>query len=615
MGREIIKVGRVITRLKCRNIRAWHMVAFLVALFFLATLTPLGEAYQKTGGLALEVSGRLLVESGITFIVFNIIIIPLGRLAWVRRTCQNVTRQFQAARALPFLATVSLAFLSLCIWRSYEVYRFCPTLIDSVAQYIHAKMFAAGEVSLPSHPLASYFNLEHFINNGRFYSQYPPGHTLLLAIGQLMHLPWLINPLLGATFCIALYFLALEMFGQTVAKLSALLALASPFLHAISSEYDNHATALLCVTLCVLWWLKSVRHHHWGYALLAGSTAGYGLITRPYTLLACLLPFAIWGLYKTMQHPRRLLTCLLPAAIGCSLFIALQFVYNYATTGNPLLYGYIFLYGPGHNPGFHAIPTHFVAELGTRVHTLGTGLDKAFNDATGLQVFLFDWPMPSLLFVPIACLFSSRRKRAFVYLSIASCMGLWLADLSYFYGDWCFGPRYLYETSGFLIMLTAYGLTRVPLICRRIHGLRQNYQTLCHRLMLLILGCIIWSACCHEFTITNCLYCWAPRPVVPVLQAKQLHNALVFVDASKHDFQELAAYYYPTRDSNDVIIAPENDDAALMRYYPARNVYRWSYHDYPVNHAVGEKPMKPPTENLMLLRPAFYEPPEETFRK
>ena len=50
---------------------------------------------------------------------------------------------------------------------------------------------------MPSPPFREFFDYAHMINDGRWYCQYPPGHSLLLVPGVWLGVPWLVNPILG----------------------------------------------------------------------------------------------------------------------------------------------------------------------------------------------------------------------------------------------------------------------------------------------------------------------------------------------------------------------------------------------------------------------------------
>jgi len=582
----------------------------------LLSLAPVGYGHSYNGDHVLP----LLADLGAAFkdMLFVIMIVLTFDVAeWkpIREQYRRSAMLFTQAKPSPFVLIGFTVFLLWTIVNGYRAFQHYPSVIDSVAQYIHAKIFASGQVTVPAHPLNSFFQLEHFINEGHFFSQYPPGHIALLALGHLAHAPWLVNPLLGAGTCVLLYILARDLFSETVARLTLILAVASPFLRAMSSEFMNHATSLFCLTLFTLCFFRSFHRKNSLYGFVAGMSAGYCFITRPYTGLLYLVPFAIYGLWLVIRNPKDCWKYPCSMALGFLPVAFLQFLYNYASTGSPWLFGYILMYGKDHSPGFHEIPAHFAGQLNSTVFTLWDGITKGFNDLILLQRALFNWPMPSLIFIGAAFITRRRRAAPYLILFLSASLCVWIADVTYFYSDWCFGPRYLYESSGLLIILTAYGITQVPLIFRVVPCLERYIGHARIHLIMLIAGCILASIVSTNSTIINSFYCSAPIAIVPQLQSKELKHALVFVDIKEsffdREFDELAAYYFPPLDSNEVIVARDRGDRenlALMDYYPDRSVYRWEYYQKNPDRSTLEWVMKGDDtdggwENLTRIRP------------
>ena len=102
------------------------------------------------------------------------------------------------------LALMVLIAASLISWR---VLGQVPRIHDDVAQLFQARLFAAGRLFAASPGVPQFFDMMMMINDGKWYSQYPPGHPLLLALGVLVRAPWLINPLLGALTVVVAYLL------------------------------------------------------------------------------------------------------------------------------------------------------------------------------------------------------------------------------------------------------------------------------------------------------------------------------------------------------------------------------------------------------------------------
>jgi hypothetical protein len=62
-----------------------------------------------------------------------------------------------------------------------------PLLIDSVIQWFQAKIFASGRLYAGAPPDEAFFAVQHMlVDGGRWYSQYPPGHSVLLGLGAVL---------------------------------------------------------------------------------------------------------------------------------------------------------------------------------------------------------------------------------------------------------------------------------------------------------------------------------------------------------------------------------------------------------------------------------------------
>ena len=360
---------------------------------------------------------------------------------------------------------------------SWLVFDHIPHVQDTVAQLFQAKLFAAGKLYLPSPPLPQFFDLMHVINDGRWYSQYPPGHPLLLMLGVLIHAPWIINPLLGALTIVTIYHLGREVYDEPTARLATLLACLSPFLIFMSSEFMNHSSALLFTSLFLLFFVRSTRERsdtaspasaavlraQRSSALLAGLCLGMVVLIRPFTALLIAVPFVTAALVLLARSPQPAFivhrsSFRVPQSIGRwllmlsggAMMVGVLLLYNWLTNGNPFELGYTAEYGASHTVG-----------LGQGAFGDVLTLPKAFLetnlDLNALNRYLFEFPIPSLLFITLLFAFGKRRKWDFLLLStIAMLVG------GYFFYFWhstvLFGPRWEYESFAALALLSARGM-------------------------------------------------------------------------------------------------------------------------------------------------------------
>lgn len=352
-----------------------------------------------------------------------------------------------------FLALTFLYFFCLTCFLSGALFHHVPHVNDTINQYIHAKFLAAGKIVETSHPLKEFFDSGWMINDGKWFSPYSPGHVLLLAAGHVVGLPWVINPLVGALTLVALFALGKQLYGKNVAMGAVLLMCVSPFVVFMSSEYMNHSTALLFTVLFTHYFLlaeKTRRRHH---ALLAGAAFGMLFITRPYTALGIALPFIAWASCSLVKSLRRHIRVYVLMAAAFSLFVAFHAWWNIKTTGDPLVTAYQYLLGPEHMPGLGKKAFNDSYDLEDAKKILKMRLDS-------MNYMLFDWAIPSLLLVVL--LFVTGCFTAADALLLGVYGGLLLAYFFFQGRTEIFGPRYNYEASGSLILLTAVALSRLP---------------------------------------------------------------------------------------------------------------------------------------------------------
>jgi 4-amino-4-deoxy-L-arabinose transferase-like glycosyltransferase len=281
------------------------------------------------------------------------------------------------------------------------------------------------------------------VNNGRWFSQYTPGHALLLAVGDRAGAPWLVNPVLGALTISALYLLGREVYGRGAATVAVLLLAVSPFFVLMSSEYYSHATSLLFLILFLYQYARVLSAGGTWPALAAGACLGVAMFARPLSALAVALPCAAHALVMISRDidGARLRRLGLIALVTLG-FVGLILAYNRATTGALLTFGY--------------------AQADGLQFGLGGRSDwfRAFSRVIALNNDLLGWPIPALTLAAAA--FFAARPSQWDYLFAAIFASLCGAYGPTGYPDREFGPRYLYEAIGPLLLLSARGLSVLP---------------------------------------------------------------------------------------------------------------------------------------------------------
>lgn len=371
-----------------------------------------------------------------------------------------VDRQVQRIGQMPsrrWLAMLCAVFLSLAIAISWHCFAFTPGHTNSIAQYVHGKILAQGHW-FASHPLQPFFHISWMVNTpDRWYSIWQPMHAFMMALGHLIHAPWLINPLEGTATLVILYHLALRIYGSAIARLTVLLALGSSFVLFMSSEFMNHSTSLLFVSLFLLSYVSMLQNlpkdpqaaSRW--ALLAGLSLGCVALVRPLTALGISLPFAVYALRLLRQDVQKYLVAFGWMGIGLGCYLLFQLWYDMQTTGSPWIIPHA-RYCPQCLPGF------------TPSYTLLNGLVKTQREWFSMNRSLFEWILPSVLFAAAACL--SPLKNRYASLLIWMVVSHTAVNMTNHLTFFVFGPRFLYEVTPALLLLTALGLHRLPAYCR-----------------------------------------------------------------------------------------------------------------------------------------------------
>src|SRR5713226_6010530 len=96
------------------------------------------------------------------------------------------------------------------------VLRAFPNSADEYGYIYEADTLLAGRLWNPLPPHHEFFSFLHiFEKNGKWVSEYPPGWSIILAVGRLLYLPyWLACPIVGALLLFAVWKLGQRQSGS-----------------------------------------------------------------------------------------------------------------------------------------------------------------------------------------------------------------------------------------------------------------------------------------------------------------------------------------------------------------------------------------------------------------
>ena len=368
------------------------------------------------------------------------------------------------------LAALALSLIFVC-WIARVQYHAEPHIYDASAYLFSAKTFAGGHLWVPTPPAADRFPGAFMLDvHGKRFTQYPPGTAMTLAIGVLFGVPWLVEPLLGTLALLGIGLIAARLYNRRVATIAVLLGALSPFYSYLAASYLSHAVALFFL-VWGFWLLLRFARGGAGWNLpVAVAFFGMGQLTRDQVGLAfagiavAIVVALSWrrlramvatsregGVASWLESPR--LIAVVAAVAVALLFAAANFAYNAALTGKATVSPRL-LFNPGDHFGFGP-GVGFYGQ-----HTVAAGLVNLDELLSSLAIDLFGWPF-YLTLAFIAIPFILRRARLADWLLLAGGTLLTGAYIGYFYHGIYLGPRYLFETLPFLLILTARGIVEL----------------------------------------------------------------------------------------------------------------------------------------------------------
>jgi len=423
------------------------------------------------------------------------------------------------SRSQPWLPAFLL--LGAAVYFSHHCFGNLPHVEDSIAQLLQARIFASGQITADPFQPREFFFFGFMVDSPRWFSQYPPGHPLVLTLGVLAGMPHLINPLLGFVCVVLFYLLLKEMQGHSFAIWGAWLMALSPFVLFMSSEFMNSSTALAA---SLLGWLalKKGEFGKSGWLVLAGLSFGYCAITRPlegaiFALIGGLLLLSTFGFRSIGGWIKTV-----PYALAFLLMTSLYFAYNALTTGDPFKTGYALTWG-GTGFGLGAV------NWGP-AHTFGYGLVNTFMSIGGLNVYLWEIPIPALLAVFLWAIFGgalSRWDKAFLTALILVPAGY----LFYYFHDFCFGPRYYYVIVPQLIFFSVKGVS--ALYSRLAESLPAPAEVVRRGFMIafvFLLAAQLFAALPYRASVYADSYWGTDNGPMKEARRLELKNAIIFIE-------------------------------------------------------------------------------------
>ncbi|MBE2267395.1 MAG: glycosyltransferase family 39 protein [Anaerolinea sp.] len=198
---------------------------------------------------------------------------------------------------------LALFAFGMSAYLSRTVFERLPHLEDEVAYLFQARVYAHGDVVIPSPELRRAFWQPFVVDrDGLRFSKYTPGWSAQLAVGVLLGETWVINAFYAALTVAVTYRLGREIFNPETGVIAAALFAFSPMALLLNATLMGHTSALFWTTLFLYayWRLERGRRALW-WGALAGIALGILIASRPLTGLAVALPVIVWSVIRLVR--------------------------------------------------------------------------------------------------------------------------------------------------------------------------------------------------------------------------------------------------------------------------------------------------------------------------
>ena len=476
-----------------------------------------------------------------------------------------------------FLGLLLVILAAFSIWMAYGPLEGIPKGCDEAAYYFQSKIYVAGQLAAPAPAVDNpmeFFPFQHFIfRNNMWFIVYTPLHSLLMAPFTAAGAAPLLGPFEGLLSLIGIFLLIRLWTGETIARISVILLVLSPFFLFMTTTFMAHNTNLMLITWSLYMISRRAKGGSVAFGFAGGFLIGLAFATKPYPVLVWLffIPLAV-----IVGCRDRWFRILAPAAAAAAIPFALFLLSNNYYTGNPLHAGYDLVRG-GKLIGFGPDKAWFPV-YGDYAHTPLRGL---FNVARQLGVgstILFGWPFLSLF--PMLLAFRRAQKdRRVLLLYLPLVLIMFLMFLHY-----CpaidYGPRHYFTFLPILLLLSVLGLREAVKFARRKGGVEGS------NMVVVFVFCL--------FLIT--LFVYLPEGIVlrsgpwQTIDKQPMLTASNFVETPSIVFMQAGQYGYPNISSgmnfnspyldNEIIYCAHQtpaEDIRFMRAYPERTPYLYWY--------------------------------------
>lgn len=563
--------------------RAWLLI---IAVAGISLAVPTEGVPRTLGELVL--AGGLAIVAALNLLL-AVLLLPdpaMARAAaWVdSRVSFNPgstgTRRWDGR--IPFAVALWIAILTAAV--SYLVLERVPHIDDSISNYFQARYFAAGHLYLPAPPDAQSFRIDQtIVESGKWYGYAFPAWPAVLAIGVLLNVPWLVNPILAGVLILVGHAFVRRRIDRGTANAAVLMLAVSPWLLFMSAEFMVHPlTGVLVLFAALAFDRATANESKWTtWAAAGGLATGVLMLTR--AIDGVIVIAALGATILIERRLRRAWPALVLAGGMAVAVAALIFPYNKAVTGRadyaPHMAWSDGRWGPGVDrlgfgadvgirawPNLDPLPGHGVADVVLNIN----------KNAFMTNIELFGWASGSLILVWLAFGLGQWRRGdvLFLVLSMAFIVGY---SAYWFSGGPDLGARYWYPLLVPLAALSARGaqMLSVQLQARGVlsfPGARIGAFIVAASVSAAITT-VPWRAMTKHYR-----YRGISAEIRELADAHQFKHALVFVRAEENRRDYAAAFNFNPRTLEDpatiyAFDAGPSHRAAVVAHFPDREVW------------------------------------------
>ncbi|HEY3123118.1 MAG TPA: glycosyltransferase family 39 protein, partial [Thermoanaerobaculia bacterium] len=462
---------------------------------------------------------------------------------------------------------------------------------DEVSYLLQSKWLVANRLYQPASAIQEHLAVPFtYVRDGKWFSMYPIGWPLLLAIGEAAGLPQIVSPVLGAIYVLLVFLIGKELYGKLVGLAAALLAALSPMAVLMSASYLSHSPAALTIALFLWLFLVARRRRSLSLFGLSGASLGYAFGIRPVTAVAIAVPFAlliVWELVRSSERPL-LLRSNAAFAVGFVIGALPVLIANHLITGSALSFAYS--YGAGISFSLKNLPIGLMYLDATTASVL----PAIFGWGWGI---LSGWLVLSLT-LAFACVpFLIRRPGRFEVLLGAMFLVLPLSFLAWgFHGLHGYGPRFYFEAFLGIYLLTARGFFLLGGIDSERGGGGFRWG---RGVALLSVGLLLLLVLSTALTLPSRMrlyrgYNGVSSALEAAISREKIHRALILFPDDSWFPWGAASNLLPADLHGDLAFAVSRpDNSKLAAFYPDRPAYMWFGNLTPMRLPSGVPPLPP----------------------